>query len=165
MKKIIFPDGLERLGFGVFWGCGFEDLVIPEGVVEVPEEAFSFCVHLKRIRLSDRTTKIGDGAFLGCESLESVTIPEGVTGISWGTFSRCRKLREVIRGGEVYPARVVSGGCMHVQSRKVISGYEVLKGKLFPALDEGAYAVGKDGFYEYGKTEEEAFLHARCGWK
>ena len=77
------------------------DVVIPEGVTEIGEEAFSWCSSLESVTIPEGVTEIGASAFDGCSSLKSVAIPEGVTEIDEGAFSGCRSLGSISIPGSV----------------------------------------------------------------
>ena len=48
--------------------------VIPYGVTEIEDEAFSGCTGLTSIEIPDTVTSIGEGAFSGCDNL-TLTVP------------------------------------------------------------------------------------------
>ena len=64
---------------------------IPEGVQEIPIQAFIFCARLGQVNLSD-VTKIGPAAFRSCRSLTSLTIPDSVRMIGEEAFCGCNSL-------------------------------------------------------------------------
>ena len=72
------------------------DVVIPDGVTIIGDEAFRWCKGLTSVTIPDGVTRIGDGAFYGCRSLESITIPEGVTEIGEAVFSGCSRLAKLV---------------------------------------------------------------------
>ena len=67
----------------------------------IQDRAFSECVPLTGITISNSVTSIGggnydnSGAFYGCTNLASVTIPNSVTSIGQQAFSGCTKLASV----------------------------------------------------------------------
>ncbi|MBR4092435.1 MAG: leucine-rich repeat domain-containing protein [Oscillospiraceae bacterium] len=65
-------DDLEIIGMMAFGGCGFKELVIPDGVEIIKE-----------------------GAFMDCRELKKVTIPESVEKIESTAFDNCPAIREV----------------------------------------------------------------------
>jgi len=77
------------------------DLVIPDGVAEIKNYAFSRCSKLTSVTIPDSVTSIGDSAFSRCPKLTSVTIPDSVTSIGNSAFSGCSSLTYVAIGNSV----------------------------------------------------------------
>ena len=67
-------------------------VIIPEGIIKIGNEAFSFCRKLTSVTIPYGVTNIGHRAFGECRSLSSVTIPDSVTSIGDWAFSACPKL-------------------------------------------------------------------------
>ena len=65
------------------------EIVIPEGVEEIEEDAFFGCSSLKSVSIPNSVTFIGDGAFMDCSSLEYINIPNSVTSIGFAAFREC----------------------------------------------------------------------------
>ena len=61
-------------------------LVIPEGIVKIPKQAFHNCENLRSVVIPAGVTTIASLAFCGCKNLTSIEIPEGVTTIDMGAF-------------------------------------------------------------------------------
>jgi len=62
------------------------DLVIPEGVQNIRNYAFSYCSGLTSVTIPNSVTRIGSSAFERCTGLTSVTIPDSVTNIGGRAF-------------------------------------------------------------------------------
>ncbi len=71
------------------------DLVIPDGVISIGDDAFYGCSSLTSVTIPDSVTSIGHFAFEDCSSLTSVTIGNGVTSIGNNAFSDCSSLNAV----------------------------------------------------------------------
>ena len=67
------------VGRNAFRGCIITDVVVPEGVTTIEQQAFNYCGQLKNLSLPSTLTTIGDWAFQGCSSLESIVVAEGNT--------------------------------------------------------------------------------------
>ena len=63
-----------------------EKVVVPEGVREIAESAFSYNSTVKEVILPSTLEKIGDNAFVHCYSLEKINIPASVSHIGAGAF-------------------------------------------------------------------------------
>jgi len=70
-------------------------VVIPEGVTEIPYQAFNDCDSIKSIVIPDSVRVIGGAAFYGCDNLTSVTLGYGVREISSNAFAYCYSLQEI----------------------------------------------------------------------
>lgn len=77
---VLFPQHLEKIGEGAFAYTEIEDLEIPEGITEIPEECFYF-VHLLSLKLPSTLKKIGYMAFTLFDLQETLKVPEGVVEI------------------------------------------------------------------------------------
>ena len=66
-----------------------EELIIPEGVVEINKYAFWGCKNLKEINIPESVRAIGEFAFSGCSSLIKTSIPHSVEDIGECAFRGC----------------------------------------------------------------------------
>ena len=76
-------------------GTKVTNLVIPEGVTYIPEDAFCGCTNIISVTMPDSLVKIGDFAFAVCTNLLSLSIPDGVTSIEIGAFTGCKSLESI----------------------------------------------------------------------
>lgn len=93
LTEIILPEGLEYIGNNAFEKC--EDLtgiVIPEGVKEIGNEAFSYCFNLLEAEFKGAETKLGTGVFEECRSMYKICLPSGIRSVPEKTFSECTSL-------------------------------------------------------------------------
>lgn len=70
-------------------------LVIPEGVVNIPEGAFRYCSTFETISLPDSLKTIGTDAFSACKSLREVDFPKSMTQIGYCAFRYCYALERI----------------------------------------------------------------------
>ena len=76
-------------------------MTVPEGVVTIPEDAFSNCNKIVQIKLPDTVTTISNYAFNGMTGIERFVIPNNVTTISYYAFSGCTSLKDIWIGEKV----------------------------------------------------------------
>lgn len=69
--------------------------VFPEGIKEIPAEAFENNTDVQSVVCPQGVTAIGDKAFNGCKKLQSVTLPEGLISIGNDVFANSKKLTSV----------------------------------------------------------------------
>lgn len=85
--------GVEIIGSSAFSRANrFENILLPDSLVEIQEMAFSDCKMLKNIVLPKSLKKIGAFAFRGCESLVELTIPASVEEVEANPFVGCTNL-------------------------------------------------------------------------
>ena len=68
---------------------------LPEGVIAIGAEAFSWLEHLESVKMPSTLTYIGNRAFQYCSALKSIEIPKGVTLLDEWTFAYCSELTTV----------------------------------------------------------------------
>ena len=122
------------------------NLVIPDGVTSVGNDAFSGCSGLTSVTIPDSVTSIGTWAFSGCSGLTSITIPDSVTNIGAYAFYGCSGLRTL------YLPNTYSGetpsvpeGCTIVRYGVVTLSVAAGPGRSSPAA--GDHRIRYDGVF------------------
>ncbi len=69
-----------------------EEIVIPDGITEIPEGFFSFTSSIEKITLPDSLVKICDKAFYHQYNLASINFPKNLHYIGDNAFEKCQKL-------------------------------------------------------------------------
>ena len=86
------------------------ELVIPETVTEIKENAFYGCGSLTSVKIPDTVTNIGEDAFSECDKLTSAEIGNGVTSIG-GCFCFNDSLRNVSVNRATLPSLHPQNNC------------------------------------------------------
>jgi hypothetical protein len=93
--SVSVPAMVDFLPVSTVYGFNYVDnvtnVIIPQGVTGIGEEACYFCVNLANITLPNSLTNIGSRAFYG-SGLTRVTIPSGMSSIGKGAFAGCSRL-------------------------------------------------------------------------
>lgn len=113
------------IGSGTY-GC-LEELIIPEGVIGILENAFFLNTNIKKIVIPNSVTEIGDFAFFKT-SIEEIVIPSGVTKIENRTFGKCKNLKKVILGNiDTVCENIAFTDCENLEFVGVDGGENIIK--------------------------------------
>lgn len=88
VKEVFIPNGVTSIGVRAFRSTSLTNIVLPDSVATIGNNAFYGCSSLSSITLSNGLTSVGSYCFYNCSSLSSVTFPSGVTNIGEVCFSR-----------------------------------------------------------------------------
>lgn len=72
-----------------------KDLVIPQNVTTISQQAFYNCTGLTSLTIPYNMTNIGVSAFLNCSGLKSLNISGNVTSIDESAFSNCNGITSI----------------------------------------------------------------------
>ena len=97
VSDIIVPDGVRVIPDEAF-ACwkGLRSIYIPDSVEYIGSNAFASCVNVKNVHLSKNLIEIERGGFYKCAGLTSVTLPESITTIGEEAFFGCDQLKEIV---------------------------------------------------------------------
>lgn len=108
-EEVFIPqtlDGVPVTGIGkAFWSSDtVVSVVIPEGIENIADNAFSFCTNLSSVQFPQSLKNIGRQAFLSCRRLSQCALPDQVT-LGVGAFTDTPFLKDqklLVHGGVVY---------------------------------------------------------------
>jgi|GEM_PF-3191799 len=90
---VIIPESVEEIGEEAFgWNDILETIVIPQGVKKIGERTFILCESLKIVQLPKSLKTISAYAFYGCSNLSSLVIPKRIKNIEEFAFAKCPNL-------------------------------------------------------------------------
>lgn len=94
---VVVPESISKINDNAFYGCqSIKSVTISGDITYLGYDCFSGCSNLAEIELPVSLTFIGSSAFSGCRSLNKITIPNGITQIGYGLFAGCSSLTEII---------------------------------------------------------------------
>lgn len=144
IKMVVLPNGVTNIGNYAFSGCAnLFEISIPSGVTKIGEYAFSGCIGIADIALPANLISVGASAFRGCTGIKSMTIPNGITVIPDGLFYACVNLTEV----------ALSDGVISI-GNNAFYNCPNLTGFTMPS---GINAVGGGAFYNCSKLSKISF--------
>ena len=91
-NAILSADGTTLVSY--FSGSDNTSYTVPAGVITIGSYAFSNCLNLREVVVSEGVTKIEDGAFFYCDQLANISIPASVTDCA-DPFYYCNAITEV----------------------------------------------------------------------
>ncbi len=80
-----------------------EQVIVPEEVEVIGEEAFAGCESVKTIVLPEKLTSIGRGAFRDCKNLEKINFPARLRWLDDEAFRGCASLTTIELSGPEIP--------------------------------------------------------------
>lgn len=96
IKKVIIEEGVINIPKEAFSGCNnLAEVSMPYTVQEIGSYSFFSCTALEEINLSKRIKIIPDNAFKECINLEKIIIPDNVEEIWYDAFFGCTKLNDI----------------------------------------------------------------------
>ncbi len=93
--SIVVPEGVTKIDSWVFHNKQMEKIYLPDSLIEIGLEAFSYCSNLKEITIPPNVKEIGLQAFNNCTSLTDIIIPKSVQSIGYNIFYGCSKLENI----------------------------------------------------------------------
>ena len=96
LQKVTILPGTRRITHNLFEDLYLlREVVLPDTLEEIGDDAFSGCVSLDTIRFPEGLKRIGDSAFWDCDALEEIVLPQSLEVIASDAFGDCGALCRV----------------------------------------------------------------------
>ena len=114
LNASVLPESVTYIGDEAFYGCesislsvdmnkttvgshafeksGIVSVVLPDGIVDIPDALFRGYNSLQSVTVPDSVKTVGAEAFANCTSLVMMTLPQGLTSIGDKAFLNCTAL-------------------------------------------------------------------------
>ena len=143
----VIPQGTLEIGDDAFSGCkSLRSVSIPDSVTRIGNWAFSGCKSLTSVTIPDGVARIGDKAFFNCGSLTSVSIPDSVTQIGSNPFLACASLTDISVSPE-HPVLAMVDGLLFSRPDKRLVCCPMGPSEAAYTIPQGTLEIGDDAFY------------------
>ena len=133
VTDVIIPNSVKGIGQNAFRHASYlVSVTIPNSVTSIGSSAFEECSGLTSVSFGNSVTDIGNYAFKNCKGLTSISIPNSVTSIGQSSFHECSGLTSVI-----IPNNVKSIGQ---------SAFEGCSGMTSVTIGNSVTSIGKSAF-------------------
>lgn len=102
ITELVIPQGVTEIKDYAFSNCaGFTSITIPDGVISIGKYAFRYNSNMTSLTIGETVKSIGANAFEYCKKLPTVRVPDSVEDLASGVFSVCDGLTHAIIGNSV----------------------------------------------------------------
>ena len=116
LSSIDIPATVTEIGASAFCYTGIVEMVIPDAVQYIGDEAFLGCTRLSSITLPSHLNGISAGLFQDCTALHSITIPQSVVGIFSNAFKQSGVVSVTFEGSLDGLGNYAFSGCTGLNS-------------------------------------------------
>ena len=100
IPNIVTHNGIHYIVTAIadnaFTNCmDLKSVIVSDSILFIGDESFKGCSNLRTITISSNLKKIGASAFLSCRKLQSINLPNAITEISRHAFSNCVSLEQI----------------------------------------------------------------------
>ncbi|MBQ7408108.1 MAG: leucine-rich repeat domain-containing protein [Clostridia bacterium] len=89
------PNYINSIGQNSFYKCPAQEIVLPEGLYEIKNQAFAHST-ISELNLPSTVNSIGEGAFEKCLKLTSLNLPYGLEVVGNGAFENCNGITNIV---------------------------------------------------------------------
>lgn len=141
--ELVIPDGVTRISDEAFFSCDIAHVTLPSTLATIGDMAFGVCTKLKQIIIPEGTTTIGRYAFVECSNLRDIFISSTVTSIAEGAFSTQVGSRNIGLDPENTTYHLSSNCLIETATKKLIIGNN---NSIIPT-DGSVTSIGSNAFY------------------
>lgn len=151
----VLPDGLTEIGDDAFSDSStLKAVKFPKTVKIIGDRAFASCPKIKTINIPDSLVSIGERAFYNCTSLAAVVLPEGLSEIKSECFNGCKSIVSMVIPRSV--TEIGGGAFSNMTSLEKIyiwnsnSGYRM----LYNSNKAVIYTLAGTSAYEFARNNK-----------
>ena len=125
------------------------ELVIPEGVTFIPNEAFRYFSNVTKIKLPKSLETISDVNFWGYTYLTEITVPSTVSSVGSGAFRDCTALKTAILNNNGDSGWGVFEGCKALQTATLNNNGSVESSAFERCISLQTVTLNNNGYIDY----------------
>lgn len=95
LKRIEIPASLTTIPEYCFYESGVQEVVLPDGLTTISNNAFDYARSLQTVNLPSTLTTLGNNAFSNSDLRGPITLPAALTTIPSNAFYYCQNLDDV----------------------------------------------------------------------
>ncbi len=97
LTELVVPDGITTILENAFYSCEtLTSVILPDSVININRYGFYDCTNIEHLSLGENVTNIGFQAFASSVNLTELLIPSSVTSIEDFAFVGCTELLSVV---------------------------------------------------------------------
>ena len=132
VTDLIIPEGVTEIPNYAFTHLSIESVTIPNSVTRIGSNAFEYCALLESVTIPGGVKTVGDSAFRECTSLTDVVMSDGVTAIYDWAFFRCTSLVSLKMPDSITEIREMAfSECTSLTSVVIPKGVQIIEEKTF----------------------------------
>jgi len=122
--EVVIPDNVTIVGENAFSGCvGITNIIIPNSVNKIENYAFQGCIGLAKIVIPDSVKQVLGCAFSGCTNIANIYMSKNVEVIGGSTFQNCENLQNIFFGNSIMQIGMSPfAGCMRLTNINIPVG-------------------------------------------
>ena len=86
-KDVVIPEGVEEIHENAFYSCNIESVIMPDSLKVIGTFAFQECKMLNTVKFGSGLTRICERAFSDCKNLKKVVLPDRLERMDSSAFS------------------------------------------------------------------------------
>lgn len=86
-KDVVIPEGVEEIHENAFYRCNIESVIMPDSLKVIGTCAFQECKMLNTVKFGSGLTRICERAFSACKNLKKVVLPDRLERMDSSAFS------------------------------------------------------------------------------
>ncbi len=116
-KNVVIPEGITEIGEDAFaQDKNLQSIQLCDALLKINSYAFGACYNLETIEFGDSLQEIGETAFWNCKKLKNVKFPRSLVKVGKESFEKCTQLESVDFGNILEIGERAFAECTNLKS-------------------------------------------------